>query len=138
MKTLTILLLATLPACVSITKHREAELENAKCRKQLALSKYHHIEAPKAASGMETETTALAAVTADQVHINGEALSGDAIEKKLVDIRDEDPDTRLLLHAEPDVPYGNVIALMDQARKAGFSEYHLGVGPPSPILSGEE
>ena len=138
MKALSILLLATLPACVSITKLREAELENAKCRKQLALSKYHHIEAPKAATSMETETMALIVVTADSVYINGEALSGEALETKLENIRGEDPDTLLLIHAEPDVPYGDVIALMDQARQEGFVEYRLGMVPPPPALAGKE
>lgn len=122
-----------LAGCVPITRHHETELQLEECRKKLEISGYHLVHAPRAASGMEIETTVLIVVTDEHVVVNGEQLSGPDLSDKLTVIRDETPDIRLLISVEPDVPYGKVLEFMDQARKAGFRDYHLGVGHPEPV-----
>jgi len=138
MKTILPILALILTACVSGTKHHETERQLEDCRVKLELSRYHLVEAPRAATGMETGTTTIVVVTTDRVLLNGLPLSGPDVASRFKQIHEEDPDTRLLVNADADVPYGDVIAALDEARQAGFTEYHLGAGPPSPILTGEE
>lgn len=138
MKTIIVALALALTACVSITKHSETELQLEDCRVKLELSTYHLLHASKAAASAEVPTTASIVVTPERVLVNGLPLPGPDVASRLEQIHEEDPETLLLINAEPDVPYGTVIEVMDEARMAGFTEYHLGVGPASPILAGEE
>ena len=138
MKTAVLPIVLALASCVPVTRLDETERQLEKCRKELELSSHHLIEAPRAAAVMETFATAIVVVTADRVVINGEKIPGPDVSGRLRAILEEDPDTRLLVNAEPDVPYGEVIVLLDQARMAGFSEYRLAAGPPQrPLLADE-
>ena len=73
-----------------------------------------------------------------RLRLDGEAVEMGVLQERLVALRTEDPERRVMLKAETEVDHGEVVGLLDIIRNAGFPGVGIGthIGPapgePSP------
>jgi biopolymer transport protein TolR len=66
-------------------------------------------------------TVSLALDAGGQLYLNEQALALAVLQPRLTEIARQDPQTEVQLRADARVPYGQVVAVMDAAQKAGLS-----------------
>lgn len=91
------------------------------------------LDLPRAGS---TEPPAAASVlleidAAGQILLEGQPLQADQVAPRLAQLARARPDAELQLRADQSLPYGQVLALMGQAREAGLSRLAFVAAPPS-------
>lgn len=59
--------------------------------------------------------------------LEGDALSSEELEKALTERKTKNPAARLILQADSGVPHGEVVKVMELARKAGLSDLFVAI-----------
>ncbi len=82
--------------------------------------------------GLEEEAARnleLVATTDGRLFMQDESVDMDALESRLAEFREANPEAGALINAEAGVEHGRVVALLDLIRQAGFSGVSLGTRP---------
>jgi len=61
--------------------------------------------------------------------LDGRPLAPEELRARLIELRREDPEKRIILNAESGVSHGRVVDLLDAVREAGFAGLSLGTRP---------
>jgi biopolymer transport protein ExbD len=78
----------------------------------------------------------LVVTEAGELSLDGETLDRAELERRLPAIRRADPERRVLLKAESGVDHGEVVALLDLVREAGFPGVGIGTHRRAPEPAG--
>jgi biopolymer transport protein TolR len=82
------------------------------------------LDLPKTDAAKPQEAVRFVQVALDkagQIYLNDQALSLEALQARLAEIALQNPQAEVQLRADESVPYGQVVALMGAAQKAGLS-----------------
>jgi biopolymer transport protein ExbD len=65
-------------------------------------------------------------VTRDnQISLDGEPYTADALMERLTEIREKDPAGTVTIQADEDATHGTVVSVMDAAKRAGFEKLSI-------------
>jgi biopolymer transport protein ExbD len=85
-----------------------------------------NLPASSAAPPERPEEPIILSLTRDlQLSLNGAPLLGDALAQSLLQASDGKRDTPVLIRADRDIAYGEIMALLDRLRDAGFLKVAL-------------
>lgn len=112
-----------------------AELETAKAVVQLALPRR-----PSAAAELMAVT--VIDVDADSLAINGGPVTLDQLETVVAGLVDQNPDTHVVINANPETDYSRLVGVLDRVKAGGAKNLEIGVVPeptlePPPVAAPE-
>ena len=87
-----------------------------------------------AASGERVQVSATVIVTVDRegaIYLAGRPVQAALLAGSLAELREQNPEIRILVQADRAVAYERVIAVLDASRRAGITDVGLSTRPPA-------
>lgn len=89
------------------------------------------INLPKSSTGAKAPTTEnqifLTLTESGEIFLNKSKVAKDELQIKIRELLKEKPGLSLVLRADKDVPHGDVVAILDQIRSGGVSQFGIAV-----------
>ena len=88
-----------------------------------------NVNLPKASSGEKTQPSQLSiSLTADgKIFLNGAMSDLESVAKKAAEALAKSPDTQAIIAGDKEVPYGQVVAVMDVVKGAGIKKFAISI-----------